>query len=147
MTRLKSAFNLFQPWADEVATGAMPYLIRQINTKKRERVGIYSLNKIDGIWLQNADDKWKKQIKDKFKFGLIGSVEIKDIISVSKKDLISKMEDLIGKHYLEKYYPEYLIPSADKLYIWVLKNPKKWKQVIPTAKGGINWTSIDLIDK
>lgn len=148
MVRLTSAFKLYQPWADEVANGALPYLVRQINTNKRNRVGIFALDRVDQIWQRNADIKWKNLIMENIGKGLIGSVKIIDTICVKKSDIESKLIQIAGEDYLNDYYPKYLIPASDPLYIWILKKPKKWKKFInPNKIGGINWISIDVNDR
>ena len=76
MTYLSYGFNLFQPWADEVASGVMPYLVRSTNTHKRERVGVIATSNVDEIWLKTADKRWVDKTMKNLGIGIIGSIEI-----------------------------------------------------------------------
>ena len=148
MVKIKTGFKLFQPWASEVSNGAMPYLIRSINTHIRSRVGVVALPKIDSVWLKHASDKWKNEIIEDLQDGVIGSVEIIDSIEAEKSNLKQMMIKLAGKKYWEEYYPKYLVPYREKLFIWVLKNAKSWKKPFISGKsGGITWVKLYLDDE
>ena len=108
MKNLTVGFNLFQPWASEVARGKLTFLVRQISTIKRERVAIIATSGIDGIWaMQSKNAKIEKIAKI---VGVIGSVEIKDCIEV-KSNRLSKIQDeliRLGGNSYWNYYPKHL---------------------------------------
>jgi hypothetical protein len=148
MTKIKTGFKLFQPWATEIVMGDMPFLIRSINTHIRDRVGIVALKKIDNNWIQYADNGWKNKIFSIMQEGVIGSVKIEDSVQVNKSELKKKLNNIAGEGYFENYYPKHLIPSRDTLFIWVLKNPKQWKTSINLGKiGGMTWVKLDFEDE
>jgi hypothetical protein len=141
---ISCAIKLFQPWAYEVVTGSMPYLLRSFNTLKRGKIGVIATNRVDRLWLENADNLWIDKIKSKLDKGLIGSVIIDDVICVLKGDIEDSLSKIAGKKYLSNYYPAYLMPSKKfKSYIWILKNPVLFKKSIPLkSKGGILWMRL-----
>jgi len=148
MVKIKTGFKLFQPWASEVSNGAMPYLIRSINTHIRSRVGVVALSKIDSVWLKHASNKWKNEIIESLHEGVIGSVEIIDSIEVEKSNLKHMMIKLAGKKYWDEYYPKYLVPQRNKLFIWALGNAKRWKKPFKIGKaGGITWVKLSINDE
>ena len=70
----------------------------------------------------------------------IGSVNLVDVIKVEKDDLYETMKKIMAKKF--DNYPPHFIPEPrkdDSLFIWIFRDPKKWKKAIPiNAKGGIS---------
>jgi hypothetical protein len=150
MKKLTAGFNLFQPWASEVARGKLTFLVRSIPTKKRERVAILATSGIDGIWIIRA--KYTAIEKIAKIVGAIGSVEIKDCIEVKPNQLSKIQDELIrlgGKRYWN-YYPKHLIPKSEKndtIYIWILDKAKEWNKIKPVKDGGITWKLLNFKDE
>lgn len=141
---ISSAFKLFQPWAYEVVTGSMPYLLRSFNTHNRDRVGVIATERLDKMWLKNASQEWVDKVIQKLKTGLIGSVIIEDVIDASDTNIDEVLTKIAGDDYLNDYYPPHLIPSKKfKSYIWILENPILFNKPISlNSKGGILWTRL-----
>ena len=147
MTKLTIGFKLFQPWANEVVKGNMPYLVRSFNTNKRERVAVIASRNLDKrFFLNSSNDDF---MKNKYHIGAIGSVEIKDCVEVNLEQIKNKLIRLAGKKYFDQY-PKYLIPRFTrnrKAFIWVLDKPCNWEKPISVEGGGTTWVKLDLIDK
>ena len=147
MVKLDVGFKLFQPWASEVSKGKLTYLVRSVPTNKRKRVAIIATSGIDGIWAMKSTNKEIEIISKKV--GIIGSVEIKNCIEILPNKLSKIKDELVnlgGKNYW-LYYPKHLIPKNEKTgksYIWTLKNPRTWKNPLPTSGGGILWSKINI---
>lgn len=147
MENLTTGFNLFQPWAFEVARGKLTYLVRSTPTKKRGRVVIIATSGIDGIWAMKSKTAEIQKIAEKV--GAIGSVEIKDCIEVKQSRIQDELIRLGGKRYWN-YYPKHLIPRNEKVgktFIWILDKAKEWNKIKPINNGGILWTSLNLKDE
>jgi len=129
-----------------IVEGNMKYLVRSFNSYIGGRIGILSTRSIDKIWYRNAQLNGL-DIKIHYKSQIIGSVILTKVIQVKSNEIKVKLKELGGINYL-KYYPNHLIPHVDKnknLYIWVLKNAKKWKKPIHLSKKfGMQWCKVEI---
>ena len=131
-----------QPWADEIVKGNLPILVRTFNTHHRGRIYIVASTAMDKNDLYSIEDYKLLQYYIETQGHAIGSVDLVDVIKVKKNDLKEKVISLMGKKGISSY-PPHFIPEPrkdDSLFIWIFRDPKKWKKAIPIdAKGGISW--------
>lgn len=136
-------FKLFQPWANEVVSGNLNYLIRSMNTKKRGLVAVIATKNVDKSWLKQTNKP--DIINTNFRIGAIGEVILKDVISCRIEDVKGILIENAGKDYWENY-PKHLIPSytiTKKIYIWILNNARKWDTNIEIKTGGMVWAKLN----
>jgi hypothetical protein len=143
---LHRGFKLFQPWANDVVTGKLNYLVRTLTTRIRGRVAVIATEGVDRFWIDKATDE-EVLSKGDPRIGAIGSVEIIDCIAVKPKNIKQKLIKLGGDSYY-KYYPKHLIlRNKEKLYIWVLQGAKEWRRAKKVNSEGILWARINMRDE
>lgn len=146
MKRIDRGFNLVQPWAQKVVEGNLPYLVRSINTKKRERVAVISTSKFDAVVAKTMRYKALERLESDFAFNsILGTVVIADVRETALENVLEELRRLGGETYMNQY-PRHFIPAglkSRKVYIWILRNPV---MVSPRKLGRNliqNWTRLD----
>jgi len=144
---LKTGFKLLRPWADDVAEGRIRFLVRDLRTNVRGRVGIVATKGFDSVWL--AQQKKAGILVSLGDIGVIGSVNIDDCLEVKVGEIKKELESLGGKEYWD-YYPKHLLRGGlvdDRAFIWSLNAARKWKRSVFKTNRAICWMRLDLKDR
>jgi len=135
-----SCLNLFQPWADAVIDGRLPVLLRRFSTQHRDKIGIAATEGFDGVFFGLLTDQDLSLAESCLSFGLaIGSVDVVDCYDVSKKSCWKELNRLAGRRAAH-FYPAHLIPDSDRVFFWILANPKRFRNPLVLSSKGVSWS-------
>lgn len=125
---LDRAVVLRQPWAQAVAEGALPLLIRPQPTNFREWVGILTPEGEDPGGFYVGDERLPRR-------AIIGAVEIADCVSI-EGSAPAFLADKFDPEMAE-FYPRHYIPETDVKHIWLFsrsmkaEEPREWSSSVP----------------
>lgn len=136
--------RLMQPYANKVVDGEITMLLRTRGTKIRGKVLVLASKKPDKKLYPDGNIDATYPLNK-----AIGTVEIVDSIKATKKEIESGMVPGIEKDLIKRY-PQHLLPKNEKLNVWILKNPEKFKipkpyQCLPSLS--ILVSGVKLLEK
>ena len=139
MVRIIKGLVLKQPWAQLVAEGTIPFLIRPMKTTIRGRIGIISAGLDEMVQIDG-----EIPTTDKFPIHVaLGSVIIHDCRKVSNRRIASVVSKEFGEE-LWRFYPKHFISRYSNLYIWYLKKPKLYSTIISIGHRNVrNWVRLN----
>ncbi len=110
---------LQQPWAQLVADGTFPVLVRARPTRIRSRVAIVA-HGADPNCLVDGRLPDPKAFPRR---AIVGYVTIAGCVPVSASRIAVELRRLFGKE-LASFYPRHYFPRKSPAYLWILKKPK-----------------------
>ncbi len=124
MKEIETAIKLQLPWADELAKGKIPILLRTFKTNIRGTLGIVASQGFDRYSLSRG---YNPDLYNDLYGNLIGTIEIIKVHKIPKKDIQKRLSSDVNNNFA-KWYPINFIPPDYYVYFWYLKNPNKFKE-------------------
>lgn len=123
---IERSLILRQPWAQAVADGAFPLLLRSTGTTFRGWVGIYAAKTPD------PSVSVEKPLEAMARGAIVGAIRIEDSL-VLEGDARAFLAARFGRAFAD-FYPPHFIPAKSTCHVWLLgealalAKPRPWQK-------------------